>query len=137
MNLNLLLAINFCKKTGGVWKLVGYVLMILKIAIPIILIILGTIDIAKAVIASKDDEITKATTKFFKRIVAAVVIFFIPTIVGLIFDLITVGWTKEVKDDYAICKTCVVTPGKCSIDDEGRATIIETTEEKTDDSKKN
>ena len=116
MNLDMFLAsIGFCKKTTGVWQLVGYVLMILKIAVPIILIVLGTIDIAKAVIASKDDEISKSAIKFLKRVVAAAIIFFMPTIVGLILDLITVGWTREIKNDYATCKTCVISPSKCQV----------------------
>lgn len=59
-------------------------------AIPIILIVMGTVDIAKVVITSNNDEkeVKAATKKFTTRIIYAIVIFLIPTIVSLLFKLI-------------------------------------------------
>ena len=43
-----------------IWQFIGYVLYVFKIAIPLLLIIFGMIDLGKAVIASDDKEIKNA-----------------------------------------------------------------------------
>ena len=79
--------IGFCAKTANIWQIVGYVLLIFRIAIPILLIVFGAIDLGKAVIASKEDEIKKATGSLVRRAIAAVVIFLLPTIVTFLIGL--------------------------------------------------
>lgn len=91
-----------------IWQFIGFVLYVFKIAIPLLLIIFGMIDLGKAVIASDDKEIKNATTKLMKRAIAAVVIFFIPTLVGFIFSI--VGGFSDVKNTYNYCKECIVNP---------------------------
>lgn len=63
------------------------VLPIFQWGIPIILIVLGTIDLGKAVIASKEEEIKKAQQMLIKRLIYAVAVFFVVTIVTLVFGL--------------------------------------------------
>ena len=58
---------------------------ILKIAIPIILIIFGMLDLAKAVMANDDKEMKEAQKKLIKRIVYAVVVFFVIALVQFVF----------------------------------------------------
>lgn len=99
---------GFCANSANVWQTVGYVLMVFKIVIPILLIIFGMIDLGKAVIASKDDEIKKATKSLAMRAISAVVIFFIPTFIGIIMGL--VGTFSEVQDDFNVCKACISNP---------------------------
>ena len=91
-----------------IWQFVGYVLYVFKIAIPLLLIIFGMIDLGKAVIASDDKEIKNATTKLMKRAIAGVIIFFIPTLVGFIFSIVNGFGT--VKNTYEFCKNCIVNP---------------------------
>lgn len=62
---------------------------IVQIGVPILLILMGTIDFAKAVMASDDKAIKEATSKFAKRCIAAVVIFFAVTIVNIIMGMFT------------------------------------------------
>ena len=57
--------------------------------IPILLIIMGTIDLGKAVMSSDDKEIKGATGKLIKRAIAAVAVFFVTTIVSLLMGLFT------------------------------------------------
>lgn len=104
---------NFCTDTANVWQFVGYVLMVFKIVIPIVLIIFGMIDLGKAVIASKDDEVKKATITLSKRAIAAVVIFFIPTIVSAIFGIVD-GFSGDVEGQYNVCRTCITSPKNCN-----------------------
>ena len=72
-------------------KTVSSVLTIIQIVVPILLIIFGSIDLMKAVMAGKEDEIKKSQGTFVKRAIAAVIVFFIPTIVGLLMNLLPVG----------------------------------------------
>ena len=99
---------GFCYQTANVWQIVGYALLVFKIVIPILLIIFGILDLGKAVMASKEDEIKKATGS------AAVVIFLIPTIVTFLVGMIG-GFNGEAKDDYEVCKSCINNPiGGCA-----------------------
>ena len=101
-------AYGFCANTANIWQVVGYVLMVFKIVIPILLIIWGMIDLGKAVIAAKDDEIKKATKSLAMRAISAIVIFFIPTLVSMIMGLI--GSFSDVKEDWQVCRSCVTNP---------------------------
>ena len=56
----------------GILKLI---LRVLQIAIPIGLLIFGTIDLGKAVIAGDEKEIKAATGLLLKRVIAAVAVF--------------------------------------------------------------
>ena len=68
--------------------LVRTVLRIIIYIIPVILIVLIIIDFSKAVIGG-EKELNKALSISIKRMISAVVIFFIPTIVNLVFSLIS------------------------------------------------
>lgn len=60
---------------------------IIQIGIPILLIIMGSIDLEKAVLSSDDKEIKGATGKLMKRAIAAVAVFFVATIVSLLMGM--------------------------------------------------
>lgn len=99
---------GFCRETIEVWQFIGVALLVFKIVIPVILIILGMVDLGKAVISSDDKSIGKAVKSVAFRVIAAVVIFFIPTLIGAVFSLI--GSFGEAKDDFKICKECITSP---------------------------
>ena len=63
------------------------ILPIIQIGIPIILIVMGSIDLGKAVLSSDDKEIKGATNKLIKRAIAAIMVFFVTTIVSLLMGL--------------------------------------------------
>ena len=100
---------DFCYKTASIWQFVGQLLFILKILIPIAIIILGSIDLGKAVVSSDDKAIKAATSKLLKRLVAGICIFFIPVIIKVVFSMIgTIS--DEVKNDYLNCINCITDP---------------------------
>lgn len=66
---------------------------IIQIGIPILLIVMGSIDLGKAVMSSDDKEIKGATGKLIKRAIAAVAVFFVSTIVSLLMGLFTKSQT--------------------------------------------
>lgn len=109
---------NFCGETANIWQFLGWVLFVFKIVIPLLLILFGMIDLGKAVVSSDDKAIKSATTSLVKRAVAAVVIFFIPTIVAAIFNIVS-GF-GDVKEQYKVCANCIAHPGdesRCSMKD--------------------
>lgn len=66
----------------------GIVYRALQIFVPILLIIWGMLDLGKAVMAQKEDEIKKGQQTFIKRLIAAAIVFFVFTIVSLLFSLV-------------------------------------------------
>ena len=100
---------SICSDLAPVWQVVGWLLWAFKIIIPILIIIWGVIDLGKAVVASKDDEVKKAIKSLVMRAIAGIVVFFIPTLIGAIFGI--VGEFKENATEYAKCRTCITNPG--------------------------
>ena len=93
------LAVDFCENLLPLIRLVKHgIIPIVQIGIPIILIILGMLDLGKAVVASKEDEIKNAQKMLIKRAIYAVAIFFVVLIVQVVFGLIgTAGGDYEDK----------------------------------------
>lgn len=69
--------------------LVSTVILIIKIVVPILLIIFGMLDLGKAVVASKEDEIKKGQQTFMKRVIAAVIVFFVIQIVQILINFVS------------------------------------------------
>lgn len=74
-------------------RLVHYVIIAIQIAVPIILIVMGMLDLGKAVMAGKEDEIKKNQTLFMKRIIAAVIVFLVVAAVQMVFGLLSKAGT--------------------------------------------
>lgn len=98
----------FCSSTIEIWDLLGKIITILKIGIPLIIIVLAVIDLGKASISSKEDEMKTAIKTVIRRIIAGLVIFFIPTIVNVFFNLVgSFGDAQEDVKDYTVCSACI------------------------------
>ncbi len=76
---------QFCKDTQEIWQLIGTIIQIIRIAIPILIVLLGTIDLGKAVVAGDDKKIKEAQGMLIRRIIYGVAIFFVVVIVQTIF----------------------------------------------------
>ena len=68
---------------------------IIQIGIPILLILMGSIDLGKAVMSSDDKEIKGATSKLIKRAIAAVAVFCVATSVSLFMGLFSSSGADE------------------------------------------
>ena len=75
------------------------VVRILQIAVPIALIIWGTIDIGKAVIAGDEKKIKEAQKPFVKRVIAAIIVFCIPFLVNVVLGYVSNGEWKACWDE--------------------------------------
>lgn len=70
----------------------------IRIAAPILLIVFGIVDFGKAVLSDDKDELKKATSKFTKRAIIVVIIFFVPLIVGFLIDIFNSVSDKSITD---------------------------------------
>ena len=95
-------------------RFLGYLLMIARVAVPLIIIVMGTFDIYKSVIDKDEKSLTKQVKILIMRIVAGVFIFFLPTLVYALFELS--AEFKIVSDaKYQGCVTCLLKPTECNI----------------------
>lgn len=77
-----------CQDTlGNVVSIVQEIFNWIKIIVPVLLILFGSMDYAKAVISNDNDILKKATNNFIKRAIAAIAIFFLPYLVNLLLNL--------------------------------------------------
>ncbi len=107
--------VGFCDpvQSNGVLKafqVIGYIIYVAKFLIPLLLIIFGSIDFAKAIISSSDKAGSEAISSFVKRVVAAVIIFFVPTIISFVLDLIDDASATINDENFTNCKTCLFDP---------------------------
>lgn len=65
---------------------------IVRLAVPILLVILGILDFAKAFFSNDDSEMKKAQSKFIKRIFVAILFFFVPVLVNLLLTIANQVW---------------------------------------------
>ena len=87
---------NDCNATLGdagvpvqVVELVGLIYSAIKILVPVILIIVGMIDMAKAVTSKDEKEIKTAQTLLVRKAVTAVLVFLILSLVAMIFKIVS------------------------------------------------
>lgn len=85
---------------------VNFIINAIMVGVPILLIVFGMIDLGKAVISSKEDEVKKATKAFGKRFLYAVGVFAVVWLVTFVFDTINSTTGGEINPDQANWKTC-------------------------------
>lgn len=108
--------IHFCEESGVLttFQIVGYLLFVAKIVVPLLLIILGSIDFAKATISSDDKAPKEALISLIRRILIAVIVFFIPTILNFLLSLVYGAQDAFNDDSFEGCSDCLFDPfGDC------------------------
>ena len=81
---------GWCNEEGvrNAFHLIKNILEVLRIVVPIGLIVMTSLDIAKKVINPEDKDGQK---KIMNRALAALIVFFIPTMIKLVFRFIDIG----------------------------------------------
>jgi len=107
MNLFQILASVSCD--GDILTLVSgikFVFTLIQWAIPLVLIVLGTIDMFKAMTSGDEKKTKEAQSTFIRRLIYAVVAFLIPFIISLVFSFagkIISNSGKETYDNFFTC----------------------------------
>ena len=107
---------SLCSEAKEILRFVGYILTVVKLAIPLLIIAFGIFDLGKAVTSGKDDETKKAAKTLMWRAIAGVFIFFIPSIVIWLFGTIDSYNTAAGTDNngFQTCSDCILTPWNCN-----------------------
>ena len=108
--------IDICEfqSTLRLMKLLGVVLILVKIIIPLIMIFMCLKDGYKAVMSGKQEDLVSMLPMFFKRLIASALIFFAPTIVDF-----ALGYLVDYDgSSFRECTTCLFEPGNCDIPEE-------------------
>lgn len=80
---------------------INFYLMVVRIAVPIILVGMCVVDITKAIFAG-EDEMKKVQTRLVKRFIAAILVFLMPTVLNFLLQIANHIWT-------------VIDPNSCNI----------------------
>ncbi len=104
--------LSFCTgNTLRAFQALGYMIFIAKVIIPLLLIIMGSIDLAKAVLNSNEKPNKEVLTKFAKRLAAALIVFLIPSVLDF-----AIGLVDGAKDAMENENTKVSSCTKCLFD---------------------
>ena len=96
-------------------RFVGRVINIIKVVTPIVLIIMGMVDMARATTANSEKDMDASRKRFMKRIVYAVMVFFVISVVQLLFSILQTSVFKN-ENNLLGCMTCVL-GGECDTKD--------------------
>ena len=88
-------------------RFIGRIVNIIKVIVPVILIIMGMVDMAKATTASDEKQMQISRKMFMKRIIYAVMVLFVVSIVQLVFTILEKNiFTNEKK--LLSCASCAI-----------------------------
>lgn len=92
--------------SGMLPNTISMIITIIQIVVPILLVLFGLLDLAKAVMAQKEDEIKKGQQTLLKRVIAAAIVFFVIVIVKLLLSFLAKG--NGNKESIVNCFNCFV-----------------------------
>ena len=84
-------------------ELTSFAITVIQIAIPIVLVVMGSLDLFKGLSAQKEDEIKKGQQMFIKRLIYAAVIFFVVVVAKLLISVVADSTTSN---NIAECIDC-------------------------------
>ena len=84
-------------------QLTSTIVRLIQVCIPVLLVIFGMLDLGKAVMAQKEDEIKAGQKIFFKRLIAAALVFFVFFIMEIVFNMVASGSDKQGTWDCINC----------------------------------
>ncbi|MBO4600783.1 MAG: hypothetical protein J5634_00940 [Bacilli bacterium] len=99
---------NLCTKAGTlkVLRVTRIFINILKIIVPLVLIILGSIEMFKAFMSQDSNSIQKSLQKLLVKLILGVSIFFIPSLINVFVGMLD-DYNKITTDDkFYNCKVC-------------------------------
>ena len=79
-------------------ELVSFAITLIQIAVPVILVVMGSIDLFKGISAQKDDEIKKGQQMFIKRLLIAALIFFVIVIAKFLISIVADNSSTNIID---------------------------------------
>ena len=81
---------------ANVYKILQKFFKMIYVIVPFLVLVLGMLDLGKAVLSSKEDEMRQAKKRFTKRIAMGLLVFIVPTIINILFYV--VNFAKDPSD---------------------------------------
>ena len=91
-------------------NIVSTIVKLIKIAVPVLLVIFGMLDLIKGIVAQKEDEIKKGQQILIKRLIAGALIYFIFVVVQMLISAVA----SDEKQNIMNCANCFIN-GKCVV----------------------
>ena len=82
---------------GKIARIIALAVRFIQVIVPILLIVWGMLDLGKAVMAQKDDEIKNAQKLFIKKLIIAILVFLVPTFIGIALNVVDTSDSNGVK----------------------------------------
>ncbi len=104
---------NMCSREEiqNVMRFVGYIIMFIKLFVPLIIIGQGVFIFYNGVKAGKEDELKKCVQTLGKRILVGIIIMLLPTIIDITLSTVK-DWT-DYQGEYETCTECLFHPNNC------------------------
>jgi len=77
-------------------ELTSLAITMIQIAVPVILVIMGSLDLFKGITAGKEDEIKKGQQMFIKRLIVGALIFFVIVIAKFLISIVAEADTANI-----------------------------------------
>lgn len=98
-----------CADFAPTIRIGGYLVLVVKIALPLIIIFKTTLNMLSLVTKGDSGELKKNFKKVMLSLIASAVIFFIPTILNVIFGFVS-NYNSNITEDSKICSACIFEP---------------------------
>ena len=104
---------NMCSREEiqNVMRFVGYIIMFIKLFVPLIIIVQGVFIFYNGVKAGKEDELKKCVQTLGKRILVGIIIMLLPTIIDITLSTVK-DWT-DYQGEYETCTECLFHLNNC------------------------
>ncbi len=100
---------SYRDKEKNIIYIVGIVLLAIRIIVPVILILVASFDLIKAMTQSDEREMKKVINSIIPKVAAAIIVFLIPTFIALILKLVN---QNSLWSEY---RSCLTHPFSCNI----------------------
>lgn len=85
-------------------KVISILYNVIQVAIPIVLVVFGVLDLMKGITVGKEDEIKKGQKLFIKRLISAALVFFVFVIVKFLISIVADNTSSDIID----CAECFI-----------------------------
>lgn len=115
--------LRICEYSGVLrtLKILGMCLNIAKVVVPLIIIGTAMVSIFKTVMSGKADDLKGSFTLIVKKLIAGLIIFYIPTILDFTFDSL-IGYDDS---GFTACSNCLLDTDNCTIPEEDPPTYTD------------
>ncbi len=89
-------------------KVISIMYTVIQVAVPVVLVIMGSLDLTKSITAGKEDEMKKGQQLFIKRLISAALVFVVFIIVKLLISVVADNSANNIME----CAECFIS-NKC------------------------